>query len=285
MKTCDIQTHRQVMLEMLREIDRICTKHTIAYLLFAGSALGAVRHGGFIPWDDDLDIVMLREDYARFLSVAPAELNKIYYLQAEYSAHWPMFFTKLRKNGTACMERTIPKDRHQHQGIYVDIFPADNLSDCPLKAWVQFACAKAVIAKSLYARGYLTNSLLKKLFMQLCRPLPLKRLHRFVVAGGSAHSIRVHTFFGASRSFRKSVFPRSWFIQTERMPFEDGLFPVSAHCTELLTALYGDYMTPSPPEEREMKVHGVLVDPDHSYEDYLDWQAEQKYTVYTRSIR
>ena len=85
------------LLEMLREIDRICRKHDIPYQLFAGTALGAVRHGGFIPWDDDLDIIMLRKDYLRFLFLAERELNsELYALQAEFTDHWPMFFSKLR---------------------------------------------------------------------------------------------------------------------------------------------------------------------------------------------
>ena len=99
------------MLEMLREVDRICKKHQIQYTLFAGTLLGAVRHQGFIPWDDDLDIVMLRPEYERFLKIAAQEIDtRAFYLQAEFSSHWPMFFTKLRRNGTACIERYVPKD-------------------------------------------------------------------------------------------------------------------------------------------------------------------------------
>ena len=96
-----------MMLEMLSEVDRICKKYKIAYMLFAGTMLGAIRHEGFIPWDDDLDIVMLREEYERFLKIAEKELDlHKYYLQSEFSTHWPMFFSKLRRNGTACIEHT-----------------------------------------------------------------------------------------------------------------------------------------------------------------------------------
>ena len=140
-----IDKHQQVLLELLREFDRICVKHCIPYMLFAGTSLGAVRHGGFIPWDDDLDLILLREDYERFLAVAPGELGQEFFLQKEYSEHWPIFFSKLRKNGTACMEKFVPKDPEQHQGIYIDIFPADNLSDVGLVARLQFAAADAGI--------------------------------------------------------------------------------------------------------------------------------------------
>lgn len=121
--------HQLVLLEMLKEFDRICRRHDIPYMLFAGTALGAQRHGGFIPWDDDLDVIMLRPAYQRFLEVAESELDGAYYLQKEFSDHWPMFFSKLRKNGTACMEKFRPKDQLMHQGVYMDIFPCDALSD------------------------------------------------------------------------------------------------------------------------------------------------------------
>ena len=71
--------HKRIMLEMLMKLDQICKKHGIPYMLFAGSMLGAVRHGGFIPWDDDLDVVMLRDAYERFLEVAPCELEDPYF--------------------------------------------------------------------------------------------------------------------------------------------------------------------------------------------------------------
>lgn len=117
-----------VQLEMLKVLDEICKRNDIHYQLFAGTALGAVRHRGFIPWDDDLDVVMLREDYEKFLKIAPQQIGNAYFLQKEFSEHWPMQFSKLRKNDTAFIERYIAKDEQTHMGVYLDIFPCDNLS-------------------------------------------------------------------------------------------------------------------------------------------------------------
>lgn len=278
--------HQKVLIELLSIFDKICKKYNIAYMLFAGTALGAVRHNGFIPWDDDLDIVMLRCDYDRFLEVAERELDiEKYYLQKEFSAHWPMFFSKLRKNNTACMERYIPKDKETHQGIYIDIFPCDNLSDNPILCKLQFLASKVVIAKSLNKRGYLTDSLLKKFFIFVCCCLPIKFMHRFACGCKIKNTKRVHTFFGASSKYEKSIYPREWMTETCLKPFECGEYPVSVQFDALLTQLYGDYMTPHTPDERKCKVHADLVDIEKPYTEYLEWQKNQKITLYTRSIR
>lgn len=97
------QQHQSALLTLLTEFDRVCKVLEIPYVLFAGTLLGAVRHQGFIPWDDDLDVMMLRADYDRFLAEAPAVLDADrFYLQGEFSEHWPLFFSKLRLNGTTC---------------------------------------------------------------------------------------------------------------------------------------------------------------------------------------
>lgn len=280
-----LQAHQQVLLELLTEFDRICRRHDIGYVLFAGSALGAVRHRGFIPWDDDLDVAMLRADYERFLTLAPNELGEDYFLQGEFSRHWPMFFSKLRKNGTACMERFIPRDEMMHQGIYMDIFPVDNLSDSSAVGKLQFAASKVVIAKGLGRRGYLTDSKAKRLFMALCRMVPMAPVAKLARLDKKTQTQKVHTFFGAASRFEKNVFPREWFTERTVVDFEGRAVPVSAHAHEMLTLIYGDYMTQPPEEERRCKVHGVIVDTQRSYEYYLQQQRDMKVTEFARSIR
>lgn len=168
--------HQTLLLEMLKDIDIVCKRRRISYQLFAGTALGAVRHHGFIPWDDDVDIIMSRSEYERFFKEAAKDFDEtLYFAQQEHSAHWPMPYSKLRRNNTTCIEKYYPKDLKTHQGVYVDIFPCDNLSDCTLMRKIQFCVSKIIIAKSLYARGYETNSVIKKLFMQVCRMFPLQR--------------------------------------------------------------------------------------------------------------
>lgn len=281
-----LEDHQSVLMELWSVFDSICKRNHIKYQLFAGSALGAVRHHSIIPWDDDVDIVMLREDYNHFLNLAEKELDKNkYYLQREFTEHWPMFFSKLRKNNTACIERYIPKDWKTHMGIYIDIFPCDNLSDNLFKRKIQFAASKIVIAQALNARGYSTNSLIKKIFIAIAKLFPEEEMVKIVINSQESDSRYVHTFFGGARKYQKNIFPRSWFEESVMFPFGNALAPVSKNYDALLTKLYGDYMTPLPEGQRGCKVHAEIVDTKHSYEMYSEVQSKLKFDEYTRSIR
>lgn len=281
-----LKEHQCVMYEMLKEVDGICRKNNISYMLFAGTLLGAVRHKGFIPWDDDLDILMLRPEYERFLQIAENDLNlKKYFLQKEFTTHWPMFFSKLRCNGTACIERYVPKDEYTHMGVYIDIFPCDNLYENKLMRKLQFVASKIVIARSLGKRGYLTNSKLKKAVILISRILPVNMLKTFVEYRKGAKSSMVHTFFGGASQYGKNIYPRNWLSRTRLCRFESARFPIPVGYDEILTKLYGDYMTPLPPNKRGQKVHAETVDLYNSYTVYTGIQKNMRFHEYTRSIR
>lgn len=282
----EINELQKIQLSMLKDFDAVCQKHRISYQLFSGTALGAVRHKGFIPWDDDIDVVMLREDYERFFNSASKELdsNK-YYVQREFSEHWPMFFSKLRLNGTTYIEKYHSHDARIHQGIYIDIFPSDNLSDSRLMQKLQYIASKIVIAKSLYARGYETNSTVKKCFMQFCRILPTEPFKRLCIRRNDSSSLKVHTFFGGGKKFERSIFLREWFEQSVKMRFEDSEFPVSAHYDEMLRVMYGDYMIMPTLEQRVCKRHAAIVDINKPYTFHLEEQRNMKIEKYTESIR
>lgn len=281
-----LTAQQKILMELWAEFDRICKKHDIPYQLFAGTALGAVRHKGIIPWDDDLDVVLMRADYERFLQVAPLEVDaEKYFVQKEFSDHWPMFFSKLRRNNTTFMERLIPRDAQMHQGVYMDIFPCDNLSENKLVRKLQFYASKVIIAKSLDSRGYLTDSKKKKLFMAACRCLPKGPFLALIRQNGKKETSCVHTFLGAAKSYEKNVYPREWFLESQAMEFGGALAPVSRYYDPMLTKLYGDYMIPLPESQRNAKIHAEIVDLDKPYTEYLEEQRNMKYEEYTISIR
>jgi len=123
----DLSPLHRHQLALAKELQAVCCKHQIAYFLIAGTLLGAVRHKGFIPWDDDLDIGMLREDYDRFLAIAQEELVHDFFLQSYLSdVNMPLPYTKLRANHTVIRERKsfCPGS---HNGVFIDIFPFDGI--------------------------------------------------------------------------------------------------------------------------------------------------------------
>ena len=280
----DLQAQKAVLLELLQEFDRVCKKHNIPYIVFCGTALGAVRHKGFIPWDDDLDVSMLRADYEHFLKIAPGELQEQYYLQAEFSEHWPMNFSKLRKNNTTCLEKYHPKDSQHHQGIYIDIFPCDNAADTDRGRKWQFYASRVVVAKALFKRGYETDSRTKKLFGAVCALLPLKPFLRYAMGVNRKGSTYVHTFLACTSRYKKGTYLRTWFTEKVEMDFEGMKVPVSAHYDELLTTMYGDYMTLPSEEERKVKEHAILIDTERNYTEYAHYRDGMTWDVHSRNI-
>ena len=115
-----------VQLLSLLEIKRICDKHNIHYTPIGGTLLGTIRHKGFIPWDDDIDVGMLREEYNKFLEVAKDELRPEFFLQTyETDPNYPKALARLCVNGTRYMLKW-EKDADIHHGVFTDIFPYDN---------------------------------------------------------------------------------------------------------------------------------------------------------------
>ena len=123
----ELRRLHDVLYEILGEIIRVCDKLGINYFIIGGTGIGAFFWKKILPWDDDIDIGMTRENYERFLAEAPAELGKDYFLQwYGTDRRVPFFFAKVRKNGTLFTESLV-KDIPMHQGMYVDIFPFDNM--------------------------------------------------------------------------------------------------------------------------------------------------------------
>lgn len=125
----ELEKIQKLETEALRVIIQICDKINIEYFLIGGSALGAIRHNGFIPWDDDIDIGMTRCNYKKFIENAPKILPEGYYLQTPYEGtSSPYYYSKLRIDNTKFVEYCNHRVK-MHQGVYVDIFPFDEVPD------------------------------------------------------------------------------------------------------------------------------------------------------------
>ena len=267
--TASLRDLQLALLEMLKDIDAICKENKITYSLAGGTALGAVRHGGFIPWDDDVDIMLLRSEYEHFLDVAAPYLQKKgYTLQKEFSETWPMTYSKVRKDNTAYIEDYEPRIR-VHQGIFIDLFPIDNLSDNKWVASLQWNAFHILAARGLRKRGYTTNSFKKRFAMWIAPLFPVNILRTIVMQKGHNNTRRVHCFFGGAVVRDHNHFPRDLFNEFVEVRFEDAFFSLVKDYDTYLRINYNDYMTLPPEEERTKRMHAKFVDLENSYTIYI----------------
>lgn len=154
---CDLKNGQKLMLEVLKYVDRVCNENNIEYSLAAGTLLGAHRHGGFIPWDDDVDILMTRENHKRFIEVMKTKDDDFYLLDKEVTPGYAFEFSKVMMKDTKCGVDDAGTTIKMHRGIFIDIFIVDfynkNLSQKYRRVLRQFENArKDVVINSVQSR-------------------------------------------------------------------------------------------------------------------------------------
>jgi len=245
---------KRIELGILRDVARFCEKHGIRYFLSGGTLLGAVRHKGFIPWDDDVDIAMLRPDYERFLREYRSERYTIRSLETD---GYVAAFAKVIDTKTIVEENEISL---KGLGVWLDVFPLDgspskNYNPHRSPAWRFWK--KAIRFRNLPFSG---PERTRKQRIGILLSAPLRFLsNRFLVGRlrliAMRHSIKDAPFIGClvgPYPCARELLPRSVFKGEDAIvSFEGDSFRTMPGWREYLTSLYGDYMTPPPPEKRE----------------------------------
>ena len=245
-------------LSILEEIDRICRKHQIGYWLDGGTLLGAVRHGGFIPWDDDIDIAMRQADLDRFIAIAPTELREGLFLQTpqiEPQSKEPI--VKVRDLNSFYVEGADNFAADYQKGLYVDIFPMIDYPSLPRK-WVQtlvlgISKSYSILHKAHYysLRSFAEffwfggKYLLSLAIWKLLSALRPKNVY--------LSNILINNGYGIMHR-QDSVFPLS------TITFEGKTFSAPANADAYLSDLYRNYME-IPPKEKQ-KIHSVFIMPE-----------------------
>lgn len=252
---------QMVILGIMKDIDVLCKNNNITYYLLGGSTIGAVRHNGFIPWDDDLDIIMSPDNYRRFVEVCRSQLNSDKYFFQEGFVDWPMGFSKVRLKGTELKEKGGYSGGKDKDGIYVDIFKMENAPSGKFAQRIQYAFAKYHLCYQLSERGFDGASFKQRLMIALSWPLkfrPLRDLLRSYVEGFEDETNFYGSFYFRTR-FRTAFTPKAYFGKPIMHTFEDTELPIPEYYDKYLTQLFGDYMTP-PPVEKRVGFHVLSVD-------------------------
>jgi lipopolysaccharide cholinephosphotransferase len=242
-------------LEAMIIVDRICREHGIRYYLIAGTLLGAVRHRGFIPWDDDVDVAIPRKDYNRLMANGQKWLGEKYFLQNyktdQYCAH---FFAKIRINGTLFREKSNAH-LNCHHGIFIDLFPLDKVPAGKLWRRIHERILRGLMLLCQFKTKTLSKGSLKaKLFSFLCFiaifPLFFSRgrlgkiLDRWMMRYQNSSSRYV------SYLFSNTAFGEEDYGNPTEIEFEGCRFMAPSNYEGVLKKAFGDYMQLPPLEER-----------------------------------
>mgnify|MGYP004732721853 CR=1 FL=1 len=261
----DDATLRKVQLtqlEIAKEVKRICDKNGIDYFMDGGTLIGAVRHRGFIPWDDDFDFGMIRNQYERFLKIAPHELGEQFFLQTwDNDKGYGLPFAKIRKNGTLYIEEMTEKCSC-HQGIFIDIFPYDDLPkdiNAQKRQGKILTFLKVLIKAKCNARPAYASRTFE--FIKFCKYLPFlisSKIFKksFLVNRYDSIAQKYDTqntgvlYCQCSSQYARVTIPTRVFQKTIELAFEDTVFRAPEDYNQYLSNAYGDYMTPPPIDQR-----------------------------------
>ncbi len=254
-------------LTLVMELDRICKKHDIPYIMDYGTLLGAVRHKGFIPWDDDCDFSMLRPDYQRFIEIAPKELSPPFSFALNYDTNT---FCKIRDDRTSAIEFPwYPPEISQ--GIGIDIFPVDDIGEGPAFDEIHrvqyelllLACDPSMLAEEVKMGRPLHLSSEKIMTLSAAGPdAVLEEFRRFSAEHtyGEPLVANIQNWLGNGHAYK-----RQWYADRILLPFEFLDLPAPAAWDELLRADYNEYLIPARWADRHYE---FASDPDHPWTEY-----------------
>lgn len=248
-----LRQHQLRMLEMLKYIDQICRENNIKYWLCSGTLIGAVRHGGYIPWDDDVDIEMLESDYKKFELIMQGEKQARYILQTHKSDfNYFAPYGKLRDLKSRIKEDNNNDMHYKYQGIYIDVFIME-----PSSSLFLYKCSNVLQDYVLYRMNkYIQNKNFRRVYFtsayfflyKILFPI-IRCLSKCGAKGQLRHTLG--SYFPKSRN-KKDIFP------LKQMCFEDYMFSVPNNVDTYLKKIYGDYM--KLPDLEKIRLHTTSID-------------------------
>lgn len=276
-----MSTMREIQLcafDILVEVVRVCEKNGLTYYLNFGTLLGAVRHKGFIPWDNDIDIEMPIGDYLKFLKIAPKEISKDFFVQTyKTDPGFNLLWTQVRANNTTSLPVKFA-NWDIHWGMHIDIFPLVRVFDGKFQK--KFQEKALCIARALVEKEYLTacdpDQITNNSKLQFLYKLP--RFLREKVCDMILRLVLKDPFRGkACSALERDVcyhLDPAWYQSKTKVEFEGHYFDAPENYDAVLTAIYGDYMTPPPESERffgHEGTHGKII-----YDHMVDFKIHRE---------
>lgn len=261
LSTEEFRKMQLLQLDMLAELDRICRKHNIKYSIFCGTLLGAVRHKGYIPWDDDADVAMLRSEYEKFKKVIN-ELNPeiCYFQDYETDLDYRWGYGKLRRTGTTYI-RAGQEHLKCKNGVFIDIFPLDDIPKIiPLQVLQDLKYY--ILRKILWSEvGKYCNEGMKKICYRFLSHIPTKYVFKQIEKkcmkkNNSTRCVRTLLFPAFGKLYIKNPIskrygmPKEWFLDLVEYEFEGIKLFGTRKYDEILKYIYDDYMVLPPEEDR-----------------------------------
>lgn len=245
-------------LELLVEVDRICRKNGIKYSLDGGTMLGAVRHKGFIPWDDDADVIFTREEYEKFFIACQKDMNKERFFLQDYRTDkgYRWGYAKMRLLGTEYVK--IGQEKEDFLGgVCIDVFVVDNVPDNTMARKYRYA-VNVVLRKILYSElgKKEANSTIKRLGFTILNVISKDTVYKIrnrycEKANRQSTALRSHLLFPYPKKTCKYGMPSECFDTVVEMEYEGMMFSVMEKYDQYLTLLYGDYMKMPPVEKQK----------------------------------
>jgi len=263
MRKIGLEELKKIQLDILREVAKFCDKNDIRYYLCGGTLLGAIRHKGYIPWDDDIDIAIPRKDYEKFIKLFNDENRNLYVISCEVNNKYPSVFAKVYNTKIILVEYTnMPYENHC---VNIDIFPIDNMSD-NIKLYkrqyqmIQFYRNICILKAIKSKKGRIFyKEIILFLGRNIFKFISFNKLARKINQIAQKYNSDETDFVARTGSQYKMRLPRSIFDEQIEVEFEKEHFKAPVGYHEYLTILYGDYMK-LPPIDKQ-KTH-------HNFEAY-----------------
>lgn len=275
--TDSVRNVQNKILEIMKYIDTLCRKNGITYYIMGGTALGAVRHGGFIPWDDDLDIFMTPNEYQKFKSVFEKECSQKFVIQEWKTTPDFLEYAKVRMNGTTFIEECFKDKCDMHHGIYVDIMILHKVPDNKFIQKVVYYQSKFVTLYALSQRNWKPKTKLQTVILKSLKFMPCKLMAKLCYTSiykyDSLKDGFKYCYWITPAKFRNGLFDKSFFTDAVDICFEDTMLMGSDKIKEYLTYRYGDYMKLPSEEQQKASVHAMIFDTEKNYTEYLGINA------------